>query len=405
MGTAGPVAESTAPRPVTSFRPWAVTGVVAVSWFVIFGGRLVLPASAVQIQESVGIGNAGFGLAVSVLWGGYSAMQFPSGVIADDIGYRVVLVVPSLFMGVGFAALAGVTTFPGFVLVAGLIGIGTGLLTTPTLSLVSLLHGEQKGRALGVVNAAGDASGVVAPIAATAVLLVATWHFTFLVLGAVSGLLAVAFHLVLSDRYSIGRPAIIENVRASGREMIKTGVPGLLLIYSVYAFVWQGLSTFIPLYVSQTKELPQAEANGMLALFFLAGTVVKPLAGWLSDVLSRGSIASGSLLASGVTLLALATVAEGRLAVFVTVAAFGTALMAFPPVMQSYLMDLFEGDQMGGAFGLSRTIFILVGSAGPGVIGYASEVASFDATFIAMSGGLVVSAVGLLVITRFLGGN
>ena len=400
----GTVTDGTHRERLTTHHRWTVVAVVALTWFVLFGGRLVLPALGVQIQGSLGIDNSQFGIAVTVLWACYSLMQFPSGVMGDDIGYRPVLVVAALVMGVGFATLAGVRTFLGFVLVSGAIGVGTGMLTTPTLSLVSELFGEQKGRALGIVNAAGDASGVVGPLAATAILIVATWHATFLGLGLAGVALAVAFHAVLAGSYAYERPAIQPTVRRSGRELLRSGVPVVLLMYSVYAFAWQGLSAFIPLYAVQAKGLPQSEGNAILSLFFLAGVVIKPAAGWLSDVTSRRLIASSSMVLSGATLVGVATVADTRLAVFVLFGAFGTFLMVFPPVMQAYLMDLFAGEQMGGAFGLSRTVFILIGSVGPTVIGAGSELFTFDAVFVTLGGVLFLSGGVLFVTMRYIGG-
>lgn len=390
---------------LTTHHRWTVVVVVALTWFILYGGRLVLPALSVQIQGSLGIDNGQFGIAVTMLWATYSVMQFPSGVMGDDIGYRPVLVAAALVMGVGFAALAGVRTFIGFVFVSGAIGVGTGMLTTPTLSLVSELFGEQKGRALGVVNAAGDASGVVGPLAATAILVVATWHITFLALAIAGVGIAVAFHAVLGGPYTYQQPAILPTVRQSGRELLRSGVPVVLLMYSVYAFAWQGLSAFIPLYAVQAKGLPQSEGNAILSLFFLAGVVIKPAAGWLSDITSRRLIASGSMILSGATLVGVATVADTRLAVFVLFGAFGTFLMVFPPVMQAYLMDLFAGEQMGGAFGLSRTVYILIGSVGPAVIGAGSELFTFDAVFVTIGAGLLLSGGVLFVTMRFIGGG
>jgi len=389
---------------LTNREPWTVVALVAVTWFVLFGGRLVLPAFGVQIQESFGIGNREFGIAITVLWACYSTMQFPSGVLSDDLGYRPVLVGGALLMGVGFTALSGARTFVVFVLVAGVIGVATGMMTTPMLSLVSELFGDQKGRALGVVGASGDASGVVAPLAATALLVVATWHVTFVGLGAAGIILGIGFHAVLVRSYEFERPAVRPRIRRSGNELRRSGVPVLLLLYSVYAFTWQGLAAFIPLYAFQTKALPQSEANALLSLFFLAGVIVKPAAGWLSDVVPRRLIASASMALAGVTLTTLTTV-DARLAVFGLFAVCGTFLMAFPPVMQAYLMDLFAGDGMGGAFGLSRTTFILVGSTGPAAIGFGSDVASFDAVFVLLGAGLFVSG-GLLFITmQYIGGR
>lgn len=67
--------------------------------------------------------------------------------------------------------------------------------------------------------------------------------------------------------------------------------------------------------------------------------------------------------------------------------------MAFPPVAQAYLIEQFPDDDVGGAFGLSRTGYVLVGSLGPTLVGLGSETVGYDATFAAFGVGLVGASV------------
>jgi glycerol-3-phosphate acyltransferase PlsY len=91
-----------------------------------------------------------------------------------------------------------------------------------------------------------------------------------------------------------------------------------------------------------------------------------------------------------------ALVATGGWPVAALVGLFGVALMAFPPVTQAYLIDAFSAESVGSAFGLTRTVYVFIGSLGPTVVGVSSEVLSFDHAFAGLAAGLIAAAVVLL---------
>jgi MFS family permease len=69
------------------------------------------------------------------------------------------------------------------------------------------------------------------------------------------------------------------------------------------------------------------------------------------------------------------------------VAVFAVGLLAFPPVMQSYLMDAFPDSSAGGDLGAMRTVYIGIGALGPTYVGATATLASYDLAF----WGLVVA--------------
>jgi hypothetical protein len=71
--------------------------------------------------------------------------------------------------------------------------------------------------------------------------------------------------------------------------------------------------------------------------------------------------------------------------------------------MQAYLIEIFDDRNNASSFGLARTVYVLVGAAGPTLVGVGSETVGFTATFAVMAGLLVVASVVLFVTTGRLG--
>ena len=376
-----------------------VLGLSAGGWALSQGTWLLLPALAVPIRGTLGVGNPAFGAVMTVLWASIALTQFPSGLLSDELGHRTVLVPTMAAAGLAVAGLAWLEALPAFLVLVVLVGVGTGAFPTVARALLSARFGEDRGRAFGVFGGAGDAAGVVTPLVATAAIAAGVWRLTFLAVGAGTVLAAAGFHLLLAEDYAFRRPPVLGPGRNAVSEVLRPGVPVAVLCYSTFALVWQGATSFLPLYMYEAKGLSLATANGTLSVLFLTGMLVKPAAGWASDLLGRRSLVVGSLFAAGCLLAGLALLARRPVAVLASVALFGGALMTFQPVMQAYLMDWFEGASEGGAFGLARLIYATIASTGSTLVGVGSETLGYDAVFAGLAVGLVLASVALLSAT------
>jgi MFS family permease len=376
-----------------------VLGLSAGGWALSQGTWLLLPALAVPIRETLGIGNAAFGAVMTVLWASIALTQFPSGLLSDELGHRTVLVPTMLAAGIAVAALAWLEAIPAFLVLVVLVGVGTGAFPTVARALLSARFGEDRGRAFGVFGGAGDAAGVATPLVATAAIAAGVWRVTFIAVGAGVVLAAVGFHHLLAGDYDFRRPSVLGPGRDSLSEVLRPGVPVAILCYSTFALVWQGSTSFLPLYMYEAKGLSLATANGTLSVLFLMGMLVKPAAGWASDRVGRRPLVVGSLFGAGCLLAGLALLVRRPVVVLPAVAAFGGALMTFQPVMQAYLMDWFEGSSEGGAFGLARLIYATIASAGSTVVGVGSETLGFDAVFAGLAVALLAGSVALVFAT------
>jgi MFS family permease len=114
--------------------------------------------------------------------------------------------------------------------------------------------------------------------------------------------------------------------------------------------------------------------------------VIMPIAGRLSDRAgSRVRVALGSVLLCMLG-LAVTIFAAGTVLILVGLLTFAAGLLAYPPVMQAHLMDLFPTSNMGGDFGAFRTFYFGISSLGPTYVGLVAEFAGYAEAY----GGLLV---------------
>lgn len=378
----------------------------SVGWAMIQTGRLVLSPLLPTVVSDFQITSVEAGVTFTLLWGPYALGQYPSGRLSDRLSRKSLLVAGLALLAVGFCVLASAPTFPVFLLGAAVVGTGAGLYPTPARALVSDLFVARRGEAFGLHTASGDLGGALAAGLAVAALAIAGWRSAFVPVVAVLAVVLLALHAWSREAYTV--PTVDRaTLAAAGRDAARTAarlfgnrrMALLLVAYSLYAFTWQAVVGFLPTFLREAKSFSPALASGGFAALFVVGAVVKPLAGGLGDRFGRSAVSGGSL---GVAVLALAgvLVADEKLAVVAGVVAFAAGLMAYPPVMQAFLMDVFPEGSMGGDLGATRTVYLGLGSLGPTYVGVVAARADYWTAFAGLLACLVVSAAIVVGLAR-----
>jgi predicted MFS family arabinose efflux permease len=361
--------------------------IVSLGWAAIQCGRLVLSPLLTEIQASLGIGSTRAGFALTVIWGLYAALQYPSGHFSDVLSRKTLLVSGIGLVVVGFAALATAPTYLVFLAGAAVVGLGAGLYPTAARALVADLFVERRGQAFGLHTSSGDVGGVAAAGLATAVLAVATWRFGFVPVVALLLPVAVALHVWSDESYVLERPSL-DIVGTVKRLFAEPQFRWLLAAYVLFAFSWQSTTGFLPTYLKVGKSFSPAVANVAFAVLFGVGAVAKPVAGAVGDRVPRRLLAPAVLGFAAVSLAGV-VLSTTPLVALASVTLFAAGLMSFPPVMQSYLMDAFPDDSAGGDLGATRTMYIGVGALGPTYVGAVADVVAYDVAFWGIVGCLV----------------
>jgi predicted MFS family arabinose efflux permease len=368
---------------------------VSLGWAFIQAGRLSISPLLPSITADLGLSSTSAGVGITALWGTYALMQYPSGRFSDRLSRKTLLVGGLALACAGFLFLSSAPTYVVFLAAAVVIGLGAGLYPTPARSLVSDLFVRRRGQAFGLHTASGDVGGVLAAGLATVVVAVATWRAGFLPVVVVLALVAVSLHLWSREEYVLARVDLA--VGATVRRLLREPrLRWLLLAYALFAFTWQSSVGFLPTYLQVGKGFTPAAANAGFAALFVVGAVVKPLSGGLGDRLPRGLLAAG-VLGVGATALAGVILAATPLVATVAVACYAAGLMAYPPVMQAYLMDSFPTESMGGDLGAMRTVYIGLGALGPTYVGAVADLVDFRTAFVGLVGCLLASS--LLIVT------
>ena len=371
---------------------------VSVGWTFIQAGRLVVSPLLPAITADLGLSSTKAGFAITVLWGLYALLQYPSGRFSDRLSRKTLLIVGLLSLCGGFVALSRASTYATFLVSAAVVGVGAGLYPTPARGLVSDTFVDRRGQAFGIHTASGDVGGVVAAGLATVVVGVATWRATFLPVIAVLLGVALALHVWSREEYSFAKVDLA--VGETGRRLVAAPqLRWLLLAYALYAFTWQASAGFLPTYLQATKGFSPAVANAVFAALFVVGAVVKPVAGGVGDRVPR-ALFTPAVLAVAAAMLAGVLLATEPLVVTAAVVCFAAGLMAYPPVMQAYLMDSFPTDSMGGDLGAMRTVYIGVGSLGPTYVGLVADAVDYTTAFAGLVGCLLVSSLLILTLGR-----
>jgi MFS family permease len=364
---------------------------LSLGWFTIQIGRLVLSPLLPTIIDDLAITptQAGFGL--TTLWGVYALFQYPSGRLSDRLSRKTLVVAGLVMVILGFVLFGLSTTYPLFLFAAVIAGVGSGLYPTAARALISDHFVEKRGRAFGLHTGLGDVGGGAAAGLTIVILGAAVvWRTAYVPVVAVLALVLVLVHVRGREPYRIERVSL--GVGDAVRRMFgDSDMRWLLGAYCCFTISWQGTVGFLPTFLQTSKGLSPSLASAGFGGLFIVGATVKPLSGGLGDRIARGPVAA-ACLAFGALMLAALVVADSTIAIGAATLLYAVGLMGFPPVMQSYLMDVFPDSSMGADLGFMRTVYIGVGALGPTYVGFVAEFVDYTTAFSGLVALLLLAA-------------
>jgi predicted MFS family arabinose efflux permease len=376
-------------------RGWLLLS-VAVGWFFVLGMRFVVPGILPTITDDFTVSASEAGLAVTVLWVTYAAMQFPAGYFADRLGERVLLVAGLLVSAVGLVSYTFTPTFGLFVLATGVFGLGSGLYGPPRGTVISKTYDENDGAAFGLMLAAGSVGAAALPAAAAVAVTAVGWRTAVgivapvFLLSAAAVWWAVPDTRIRADGEDDGADrSMSDAVRAAAAAVRDRRIALAVAGATLMLFAFQAATAFLTTYLTATGRFTQGTAGAVLGVFFLVGAASQFAGGGLADRFGTPRVLVGIGAASVVPLAALPLV-EGRLALGAVGALVGVR-MAVGPVSNAYIIALLPDDVQGTAWGALRTGFFIVGSFGSTAVGYMADAGYFDLAFYMLAG---ITAVG-----------
>lgn len=182
----------------------------ATAFILAFFHRVAPGAIAAELRSTFGASATMLGFIAAFYFYPYSAMQLPSGVLADSIGPRRLFAGGSVVAGIGsllFAFAPGV----GWLLAGrALVGLGVAVAFVSVLKLIAAWYSEREFATwVGVLMMLGNLGGVLAAYPLGWVTQYVSWREVFAVTGGLSFAIGLASWLwVRDDPRDAGLPSV-----------------------------------------------------------------------------------------------------------------------------------------------------------------------------------------------------
>ncbi|OHB32981.1 MAG: MFS transporter [Desulfuromonadaceae bacterium GWC2_58_13] len=390
-------------------------------WVIAFSGALTLFAC-------FGLARFAFGMLLPAMRAGlgfgYDQMGFIS--TGNFAGYLASVALapfllrrfkPRLLISLGLALIAicllGISRSHQFAVIFALyvlVGAGGGFANIPVMVLVShWFRRERRGRAAGLMVAGNGVgiifSGFLIPYL-NRLLGEQGWRSGWLILGAISLLIALVVALLLrDDPADLGLEPVGHVRQLAETDLVPHEAPGagrILLqlgaLYAVFGATYMVYGTFIVTTLVEQFGFPEGTAGMFWSWVGFFGSFSGILFGSLSDRIGR----KGGLMA----VFALQTLAYllagsglGTLVVQASVVLYGLGMFAIPTIMAAAVGDYLGLSRAASAFSLITFGFAIGQTIGPASAGLLAETTgSFAASYLASAAltGVAVLLAALL---------
>jgi MFS family permease len=361
-------------------------------------GRLVISPVVPSIGDAFAVPNGAIGLALTGMWMGYAAAQFPSGLLADRYGERRIILVAVGGTAVASTLLALAPSYPIFLLGTALLGTVAGLHYSVATSLLTRTT-DKIGTAIGIHTAGAPVAGVLVPMAAGAVGAWLGWRWA-LALGTAFALPVTALVLYTIRPQAPVHPHESVWSRLRLRPLMdvlrRPPIARTVGLSAVGMFVWQATASFLPAFLVAHHDFSAATAGTLFSGYFLVQGVTQPGLGALSDRIGRDATAS---LAIGVGIVGYGLMVWGTgLGAAIMAVALAGLSMGWGAALMPKFMDHLDDHERNSGFGLVRTVYMMLGAAGSVVTGFLADLLGWDVAFL----GLALLLVGMLTVLLYI---
>lgn len=365
--------------------------VIAGSWGLLVGTRMIYPILLPHFRESFGLSLTVAGFLVTLLWLGSAVGQLPGGILADRYTERSVMVASAIVVALAILTVIVAPTAAALFVATVCVGLGQSLYPIARITVLTEMYPDRIGSALGVTMATGDLGQTVLPPIAGALAVGIAWQIGLGFMVPLLALAAIALWVVLPRRTG-SKSAVdeftLETARALLAELRRTNMGFFAFVLFLYVLVWQAFTGLYPTYLIEQKGLSSSTAAVLFSLFFAFGVVVKPTAGAAYDRVGVRLSLIGVLLPPVVGLTLLPFVDGVPTLAVITVLV--STMLGSGAITQSFLSETFSEDIRGTGLGVVRTTAATLGAAGPVLFGLLADRGYFDEGYLLLAGVMLV---------------
>ena len=368
--------------PPSRSRAWLVTALLFAFLVLNFADKAVLGFAGLHIQKDLGITPQQFGLVQSAFFWLFAVGAIVLGALSSRIGVRWLLAVLMLIWIVTMVPLLGPVSFGVLLACRIVLGFAEGpAYALATHSVHSWFPPEKRALPGGIVTAGASVGPLLAAPVLTWVIVTWSWHAAFGVLIVLGGAWAVVWLIFGKNApsHTAAADGTVELADASYRTLLTTGTVVGIALLTFFSYWSTTLKVaWLPVYLSDGLGYDTITAGRMIMLpyaFAAAGAIG---AGFLSNRLtvrgvsrrvSRGLLAGGLIVASGLSMVAFTLLSAGLpQMVFITLAfSLNTAAYA---VAFTAIADIVHPSKRGPILGFLVAFYSMAGVLAPLVLGY-----------------------------------
>ncbi len=316
---------------------YRIIALFCLGWALVYADRTALYPMLPVIGRQFGLTATQTGAITSAYFICYVLMQIPSGILADRIGPKRVLVVMYALAGIGLL-LVGLlaTSYLTLLLFVGLYGLGAGAYySTGYGTAMQTVPARLRGLGSAIINSGmslGMALGLIA--AGPVYLMTGNWRAPFLVLAVPTIIMALVFLVGVRDL-----PATRKSGTGLGEVVRDRNLMGLNLagFCSLYGF-WVVL-TWGPSFFQGERGVDLGVSGLYTAVIAFAAIPAALTAGPLSDRIGRKRLALVLFPLAAACIVALPAVGS-HLGLFLVLLAYGLfGKLTLDPVLLAWLTD------------------------------------------------------------------
>ncbi|MED1797718.1 MFS transporter [Brevibacillus porteri] len=361
---------------------------LTITALLLFSGFYLLMPTLPMLIKQLGGSESQVGFIIGVFT--ISAVIFRPivGGLMDRYGRRVFIISGLLFFAMTMYFYDWVTGVIFLVVLRILHGISWAIATTSIGTAVTdVIPQSRRGVGMGWYGLAMTLGMALGPILGLWVAKSFSFHYLFLLCTALA---LMAFIFALNTKIPV-----VKNTAKQPISFFEKTVLPIAIVTFFLSITFGGITTFLPLFA----ENIQVNAGTFFLVYAVTLTVIRPLAGKISDKYGEGVIIVPTLFILIVALLVL-TMTKGLVGLVLTAILYGIGFGSAQPALQIATLRIAPPEKRGVANATFFTAFDLGIGLGAILLGLVSQLMGYQMLFIVCAGSGFVSVIIFILFVK-----
>lgn len=372
-----------------------------IAWCIDYIDRSVISVALPAIGRDLDLDHGQLGLAVSVFFIAYAAVQIPGGLLADRFGAMRIAVVGLLAWSLFTGLTAAAASFGTLILIRVLFGLSQGIFPAAGMKLLAERSTPQdRMTANGWVNSSNAVGGVLAMILAAVLIPLIGWRGLFVAVSVLG--LVVTFSFVTKMPAPLQEVDLAPNPSSGGSALLKVPTMWLyvLAFFGYDVLIW-GTNSWFASYLQEERGLSASSAALLGLPAGLTAAVIIVLSGRVSDRIGgriRPLVIPGMTIA-GILIILLPHVSNLVVFVLLSMVAVGCSSPAYIGAFSIPLKQL-NPRVAGIGSGMILTGGMVAGIVAPAMFGFVVDANGWNAAWACLAIGSVIAVIAAYLAPR-----